>query len=156
MDAGALVGTVDLPGTSLTQGLRVSVSAASALTGLAATHDLVEGTPSAILVGYSVWTEGASPSTADASWTGARVRVEWLVSLHGRSSCSVDLEAVPRVVPASGCPALLEEFRLHRTLDLGESLVIATDPAHRPTPAALALVGSQDGRAGRFVIRVRR
>lgn len=155
IDAGTVAGTVDLPGTALGQGLRASVATDTGLSGLAASHALAEGVPEAVLVGFTTWPEGASPATVDAMWTGAKVRVEWLVSLHGRTACSVDLDAMPRLVHPSGCTALLDEFRVRRTLALGESLVVAVDPARSPTRAAEAVVGAHDGRGARFVVRVR-
>jgi hypothetical protein len=155
VDAGTRPGPLEVPGATLAQGLRVAVATDAGLSGLAATHAFLEGVPAPVVVGYAAWPEGASPATEDAQWAGVQVRVEWMVALHARGSCAVDLEAVPRVVHPTGCTALLDEFRFRRTLSLGEALVVGTDPGRSVSRVAAALVGSKDGRGGRFVLRVR-
>jgi hypothetical protein len=75
--------------------------------------------------------------------------VEWFVA-STRGSCSLEVDAVPRLVGDGGI-TVLERFRVRRVVAVGEALVIGT--MGRATSAdTAALVG---GPASRFVLRVR-
>lgn len=150
-------GTVQsgIPGASvpLVGGLRTTVAEDGGLLGRAETYNVEESKPAAILVGFTRWPEGATTATADPMWTNVEVRVDWLLSLHPKGSCAVDVEAMPRLMLPSGCTALLEEYRIRRTVPLGEALVIATGGNGTSTRVADALVGAHDGKPARFVLR---
>ena len=155
VEAGPAEGPIDTGAESLAGGLRVAVASATPVSSRAATHAVEEGSPGAVLVGYVRWPSDAWPATEQSGWAGAEVRVEWLVALSPRGVGTVAFEAVPRLHGAAPCPVLLEEYRIRRTLPVGQAIVLFTEGPERSTPVAQALVGAREGMPGRFVIRVR-
>jgi hypothetical protein len=131
--------------------------------GTADANAVVEGVAQPIPLGEARWDGEVyrSPSALDPAWSGARVAVEWVVVLHRRGPSLVDVEAVPRLLHASGRVARLDEFRVVRRLSMDEALVVTLDPRHPAAPATRALFGAAgaaapQGSALRLALRVRR
>ena len=113
------------------------------------TASVETGTPVAFRVGTVRWA-GDGADAAGLACAGREVVVEWFVCARTRGSCSLEVDAVPRLVGDGGI-TVLERFRVRRVVAVGEALVIGT--TGRATSAdAAALVG---GPASRFVLRVR-
>lgn len=152
VDAGSIAGA--LPGSSewRASGLRVAIRAESGLPGSATTHAIEEYRPSPLPVGVVRWPTGAAGPDGGVS---GDVLVEWMVGLRERGSCAVEVDLVPRLTPSCGESVLLEGLRIRRTVSVGDSIVLTTDPGAAAGSVAGLLVGAPRGGAGRFVIRVR-
>jgi len=155
LEAGAIPGPLSGSSERLGSGLRVAIRGSSGLSGLAATYGVEEYRPSGIPVGTVRWPRGALGFVSPAPGATDDVVVEWMVGLRERGSCAVEVDLVPRLTPSCGEPTFLEGFRVRRTVGLGDSIVLAADPAAGAAPEASLLVGAPVGRAGRFAIRVR-
>lgn len=153
VESGALPGALSGSSERLGGGLVLAIRAESGLPGTATTHSIEEWRPAPIPVGAARWPAGVAGCPADLS---GDVLVDWMVGLRERGTCSVEVEMVPRLTPTCSAPVLLEALRIRRTLALGDALVLSTDPVARSSELASALVGTPAGRAGRFVVRVRR
>ena len=154
LEASVEEGAIEGASAPVAGGLRAAVSDERHAPARVETHVVEEGVPAPIPVGTVRWPEGGSPSAADAVWAGTLARVEWLVSLRPRGVGTVEVEAVPRLAGRDR-EALLEEYRIHRTLSLGQALVIGTTGERGATRVAEALVGAREGKPGRLVLRVR-
>jgi len=155
LEAGAIPGPLSGSSERLGSGLRVAIRPSSGLPGTAATFGVEEYRPSGIPVGTVRWPRGALGYVSPATGPSDDVVVEWMVGLRERGSCAVDVDLVPRLTPSCGGATFLESLRVRRTVGLGDSIVLAADPAAGSSPDASLLVGAPAGRAGRFVIRVR-
>lgn len=155
LEAGVVPGALAGSSERLGAGLRVAIRPSSGLPGTATAYGVEEYRPSGLAVGTVRWPRGALGYVSPAAGPTDDVAVEWMVGLRERGSCSVEVDLVPRLTPSCGEPTLLEGFRVRRTVSLGDSIVLAADPAAGSSPEASLLVGAPVGRAGRFVIRVR-
>ncbi len=155
LEAGAIPGPLSGSSERLGSGLRVAIRASSGLSGSATTYAVEEYRPTGIPVGTVRWPRGALGFVSPAAGPSDAVVVEWMVGARERGSCVVEVDLVPRLTPSCGEPTFLESFRVRRAVALGDSIVLAADPAAGSSPDASLLVGAPAGRAGRFVIRVR-
>lgn len=157
VESGVLPGYAKTPVDRLASGLRVGLAGDGGLPGTASATGAEHGVPVALPVGTVTWPTGGhvTVATDDPLWSGAEVRVEWMLTVTPSGSCRVALEAVPRLTHRCGTTALLVEFAVRRTVDLDEAMVLDAAPGH-PAEAALSLlVGGGPGRPARFVVRVR-
>jgi hypothetical protein len=157
VDAGVLPGWAKSQVERLPSGLRVGLVGGGGLPGTAATTGAEHGVPVAVPVGRVTWPAGArvSRATDDPMWTGAEVRVEWLVTLSPCGTCGAVVDAVPRLTHPCGATAVRAELAVRRSVDLDEAVVIDAAPGHPSEPVLSLLVGGGPGRPARFVIRVR-
>lgn len=148
VEAGLAAGGLGDDGAPVGGGLAVTVGA-DAPSRAVETASVETGTPVAFRVGTVRWA-GDGADAAGLACAGREVVVEWFVCARTRGSCSLEVDAVPRLVGDGGI-TVLERFRVRRVVAVGEALVIGT--TGRATSAdAAALVG---GPASRFVLRVR-
>jgi hypothetical protein len=152
LDAGPIDGPLPGPSERVAAGLRIAIRADSGLSGAAPAYAVEEYRPSPLTVGTVQWRSGVAGPDGGIS---GDVRVEWMIGLRERGACAVDVDLVPRLTPACGDPVLLESLRIHRTLTLGDTLILTTGAVVDPRSAAPLLVGARAGGTGRFAIRVR-
>jgi hypothetical protein len=161
-DVQAVATPADPAGVALPAGLRAAVVERPGLPGTAEAHAAVEGVAVPVPLGEATWGNEAyrSPATLAPLWTGARVAVEWVVLLRRRAGASVEVEAVPRLLHASGAVALLHEFRVVRRVNPDDALVLSLDPRHPAARDVRALFGARAAGAPagaplRLALRVR-
>lgn len=145
---GAAARPVDDEGTPVGGGLVVAVGA-DAPTRAVETASVETGTPVAFRVGTVRWA-GDGADAAGLACAGREVVVEWFVCVRTRGSCTLELDAVPRLVGAGGV-TVLERYRVRRALAVGEAIAVRAGGRGASADAA-ALVG---GPGSRFVLRVR-
>jgi hypothetical protein len=144
-DVRALATPDDAAGVALPAGVRANVAESPGLRGTAEAHAAIADVATPVPVGEATWSNDVyrSPATLDPVWNRARVAVEWVVVLRARGGCFVEVEAVPRLLHASGCIARLDEFRVVRRIALEDALVFSLDPRHPAAGEARALFGSR-------------
>ena len=158
VEAGVAAGGLDEAGTILPGGLAAAVRV-DAPDGSGDTVSVDEASPTALVLGEMHWPSGGVDPAAVA-YAGRLVRVEWQVCLRAHGSCAVDVDAVPRLAQLSGgkrgtAVAVLESYRVRRTVPVGSALVIGTSASRAATAEAAALVGAPPTRPARFVLRIR-